>query len=300
MLPLLWGLAALVVFALLFRGFVLVRADPLGHLASEDRALIREPVKKRRRQSLLTKFGQWLGPEIAGLMGDGYRNFISRRLMYAQSKEFATPNDFFAMKARLLLIFGLAAVALYMLFQNLIVVVLILVLGFFLPDLILHSAGKKRQAVIEEALPDFLDILAVTVSAGLSFRGALQRVIERTEGPLAEEMRITMRQMDVGTSRYEAFRELRERTKSQAMEAFVTSLMQAEELGSPLVESLEQIATDMRQKRAQKARQDASRASPKIASVVTLIMVPGTMVLLLVSIFFVADIDFGNLFGDDA
>lgn len=298
MMPLIWGLAATVVFAVLLRGYSLVRADPLGHLASEDRALIKEPVQRRRRASLLTKFGQVFGPYVSGTLGDLYRGYVAQRLVYAQSKEFATAADFFAMKARLLLIFGLGGVALYIVAQTIWLPVIIVVVGFFIPDLLLHSAGQRRQAEIEDALPDFLDILAVTVSAGLSFRGALQRVIERHEGPLAEEMRTTMRQMDVGTSRHEAFKELKHRTKSQSMEAFVTSLMQAEELGSPLIESLDQIATDMRQKRAQKARQEASKASPKIASVVTLIMVPGTMVLLLVSIFFVADIDFASLFGD--
>lgn len=298
MQALLWGLGAAVVFLVAARGFVLVRADPLGHLAVEDRALIKEPVKKRRRAGLFTKFGQWLGPEIAGLMGEPYRRFITKRLHYAQSQQFATAADFFAMKARLLLLTALATVAVFLLTQVLWVGLLLMVLGFFLPDAVLHSEGVRRQSEIEHDLPDFLDILAVTVSAGLSFRGALQRVIERTEGPLAEEMQMTMRRMDVGTSRYEAFRELKERTKSQAMEAFVTSLMQAEELGSPLVESLDQIATDIRQKRAQRARQEASKASPKIAGVVTLVMVPGTLAVMLVCIYFVADIDFSAIFGD--
>ncbi|WP_120002921.1 type II secretion system F family protein [Nesterenkonia muleiensis] len=296
--PLLWGLGAVLVFGALAYGLRLVRADPLGHLSVEDRALIKEPARRRRGKSPFTWFGQRVGPEISGVMGASYRNFVSTRLVYAQSQEFASPADFFAMKARLLLIFGLGAVALFMFTQNVLFPLLVVILGFFLPDLILYSAGRRRQEEIEDALPDFLDVLAVTVSAGLSFRGALQRVLERTEGPLAVEMQTALRQMDVGTSRYEAFRDMKERTKSQSMEAFVTALMQSEDLGSPLVESLDQIATDLRQKRAQRARQEASKASPKIASVVTLIMVPGTMVLLLVSIWYVADIDFGTLFGE--
>lgn len=295
--PVLLGLAAMLVFGLLAYGYTMVRADALGHLSADDRALIKEPAKRRRRKSLLTKFGQWLGPMIPGLTGEFYLRFVTSRLMYAQSQQFGGPADFFAMKARLLLIFGLGAVALSVLTQSIIFPTLLLIVGFFLPDLSLYSAGRRRQEQIEYELPDFLDILAVTVSAGLSFRGALERVIERTQGPLAYEMKTAMRQMDVGTSRYEAFRGLKERTKSQSMEAFVTAFMQSEELGSPLVESLNQIAEDLRQKRAQRARQEASKASPKIASVVTMIMVPGTMVLLLVSIFYSADLDFNGMFG---
>ncbi|MCT1607244.1 type II secretion system F family protein [Nesterenkonia massiliensis] len=292
------GIAAALLFVVFFRGYTQLRADPLGHLSEADRDLIKAPVKKRQRASLLTKFGQWLGPSISGLMGRSYYDFISRRVMYARSDQFADASDFFAMKARLLLIFGVGALAVGSIADNYLAAFLIAVIGFFLPDLVLRSAGQRRQAMIEEGLPDFLDVLSVTVSAGLSFRGALDRVIERTEGPLAEEMETTLQQMDVGTSRYDAFHALKERTDSQAMEAFVTSLMQAEDLGSPLVESLEQISTDVRQSRAQKARQVAAKASPKIASVVTLIMVPGTLVLMLASMFLVADFDFDLLFGD--
>ncbi|GAB3044680.1 type II secretion system F family protein [Sediminivirga luteola] len=297
MAALLFGLVAALILLFAIRGFVLVRSDPLGHLAQEDRALIKDSAQRRRRESLLTRFGRRFGPEVAGLAGPGYRDLIARQVLYAQDPQFPTIGDFFAMKARLLLICGLGAIGLGLMLQSPYLPLLLLAIGFFVPDLALISGGRKRQAAIEDALPDFLDILAVTVSAGLSFRGALQRVTERTEGPLAEEMRTAMRQMDVGTSRYEAFRALRERTQSPSMDAFITSMLQAEELGSPLVDALEQIALDMRRARAQKARQEASKASPKIAGVVTIVMVPGTMVLIIVSMYFVAGLDFGELFG---
>lgn len=297
MLALVSGLGAAVIFLFAVRGFRLLTTDPLAHLAPEDRGLVMEPARRRRRTSLFTRFGQRFGPDVAGLLGESYRASISRRVQYAQHPEFSTAQDFFAMKARIWLIFILLAVALLIMVQSVVLAVIVVVVGYFLPDLTLLSAGKRRQQEIEDGLPDFLDILAVTVSAGLSFRGALQRVIERTEGPLAEEMNTTMRRMDVGTPRYDAFRELRERTKSESMDAFVTSMMQAEELGAPLVDALEQIALDMRRSRAQRARQEAAKASPKIAAVVTMIMVPGTMALVLVSMWFMAGLDLGEMFG---
>lgn len=293
------GLAAAFLFVVFLYGYSRLRSDPLGHLSEADRALIKAPARKRRRVSLFTRFGQWLGPQISGLMGQSYYNFVSRRVMYARSDQFEKASDFFAMKARLLLIFGAGAISLAVVTGDFLPAFLIAGVGFFLPDLMLRSAGQRRQMMIEDELPDFLDVLSVTVSAGLSFRGALDRVVDRTEGPLKDEMETTLQQMDVGTSRYSAFDALKERTNSQAMEAFVTSLMQAEDLGSPLVDSLEQISTDVRQSQAQKARQQASKASPKIASVVTLLMVPGTLVLMLASMFLVADFDFSIFFGDE-
>ena len=101
--------------------------------------------------------------------------------------------------------------------------------------------------------------------------------------------------MDVGQSRSEAFAALRSRTTSESLESFVTALLQSEELGSPLSDALDQIALDMRRVTAQRARQKASKANPKISAVVTLVMVPGTMVLIMVSMYFVAGIDFGEI-----
>lgn len=297
MVALLWGFAAVVVVTAMFSGFRQLTADPLMHLSAEDRGLIKEPARRKRRRNLLTMLGEKLGPEISGLLGETYRSAITQRVKYANNPQFPTVQDFFAMKARVLFIILLGAVAVLLVTQSAFLALALIIAGFFLPDLTLLSAGRRRQSEIEDALPDFLDVLAVTVSAGLSFRGALQRVIERTEGPLAEEMSTTMRRMDVGTSRYEAFRELRDRTKSDSMDAFVTSIMQAEELGAPMVDALEQIALDMRRSRAQRARQEAAKASPKIAGVVTLIMVPGTMVLVLASMWFMAGLDLGEMFG---
>lgn len=299
MLVLITACVAALVFILGVVGVLLLRSDPLAHLSADDRDLIRAPVKKRSRRNPWTQFGLWLAPYVPAAMGGTYQQFVESRIVYARSEQFATSLDFYAMKARLAVLCGVGGVCIGLVTQSWFLAVLVFIAGFLIPDLSLHAAGNRRQQQIEDALPDFLDILAVTVSAGLSFRGALERVIDRTEGPLAEEMRLVMRKMDVGSSRHEAFSTLKHRTKSQAMEAFVTSLLQSEELGAPLVDSLDQIATDLRRMRAQSSRQDASKASPKIATVVTLVMVPGTMVLLMVSMYFSADIDFGALFGGE-
>ena len=139
-------------------------------------------------------------------------------------------------------------------------------------------------------------MLAVVVSAGLGFRQALDRVADEYEGPWADELRITLRQMDMGVSRREAFDELRKRNDSEQVAQFVTALQQGEELGAPIVDTLIQIAKDMRRTDAQNARRRAARTVPG-HGVITTFMVPATMILLMTGTILGSRINFGDLFG---
>ncbi|MFI6058517.1 DUF5936 domain-containing protein [Streptomyces sp. NPDC051286] len=174
---------------------------------------------------------------------------------------------------------------------------LLIAFGLFWVEVGIWSAVRIRKDHIERTLPDFLDVLAVVVSAGLGFRQALGRVADKYEGPWADELRITLRQMDMGVSRREAFEELRKRNDSEQVAMFVTTLQQGEELGAPIVDTLIQIANDMRRTDAQNARRKAARAVPKATFAVTTFLLPGTLILLTVGFVYGANIDFGNLLG---
>lgn len=144
----------------------------------------------------------------------------------------------------------------------------------------LVSVGAKRQAQIDSDLPDFLDVLGITVTAGLGFRQAVERVCEFHTGPLGEEMITAIREMAVGVSRRQAFLGMRDRTRSEAVGTFVTALLQAEELGVPLAAALNDIASDVRKEHAQAVRQAAAKAAPKVSLVVTMTIVPGALILI--------------------
>ncbi|MFC8623951.1 DUF5936 domain-containing protein [Streptomyces anulatus] len=169
--------------------------------------------------------------------------------------------------------------------------------GLFWVEAGIWSAIRVRREHIERTLPDFLDVLAVVVSAGLGFRQALDRVAEKYEGPWSDELRITLRQMDMGVSRRQAFEELRRRNDSEQVAMFVTTLQQGEELGAPIVETLIQIANDMRRTDAQNARRKAARAVPKATFAVTTFLLPGTLVLLTVGFVYGADVDLSSITG---
>lgn len=162
-------------------------------------------------------------------------------------------------------------------------------------DLGIWLAIRRREEEIDRTLADFLDVLAVVVSAGLSFRQALERVSSMHKGPWADEIQITLRQMDVGMSRRQAFDELRKRNESEQVGQFVTALQQGEELGAPITETLLQIARDMRRTDAQNARRKAARTVPKATGVVTMLMVPATMILLLTGMLLGSQINFGDI-----
>ncbi|MFE2945020.1 DUF5936 domain-containing protein [Streptomyces sp. NPDC059255] len=169
--------------------------------------------------------------------------------------------------------------------------------GLFWIEVGIWSAVRVRRDHIERTLPDFLDVLAVVVSAGLGFRQALDRVSEKYAGPWSDELRITLRQMDMGVSRRQAFEELRKRNDSEQVAMFVTALQQGEELGAPIVDTLIAIANDMRRTDAQNARRKAAKAVPKATFAVTSFLLPGTLLLLTVGFVYGANVDFSFLGG---
>lgn len=159
--------------------------------------------------------------------------------------------------------------------------------------------GKRRirQDDIERATPDFLDVLAVTVAAGLSFRLALARVADSMPGPVAEEFTIALRQMELGTPRRDAFEDLRDRNDSEAVNQFVTAFLQAEELGAPLTSALADISNDLRRNTAQWAKRKAQRTAPKITGVTLGMTLPALILLVFGAIYYGSGVNIGGVLG---
>ncbi|MCP9961986.1 type II secretion system F family protein [Streptomyces somaliensis DSM 40738] len=242
------------------------------------------------------RLGMRWAPSVLRLMGPRRVTALRRRLDMAGNPGGLTVDRYAARRA----VYGAlgAAAALAMLLRGQPVVALIvLAYGLTWTDVLLRIAIRRRRDDIERTLPDFLDVLAVVVSAGLGFRQALERVAEKYSGPWADELRITLRQMDMGVSRREAFDQLRRRNASEQVSMFVTALQQGEELGAPIVDTLIQIANDMRRTDAQNARRAAAKAVPKTTLVVTLVMLPATMILITLSFYYGSGADLTDLLG---
>ncbi|MFE5300127.1 DUF5936 domain-containing protein [Streptomyces sp. NPDC056632] len=247
--------------------------------------------------SVVDRLGMRWSPAVLRLMGPKRVNAVRRRIDLAGNPGGLTIDRYGARRAVYGVLGGFGGL-LMVSRGSILVAVLLFAFGAFWTEVGIWSAVRIRKDQIERTLPDFLDVLAVVVSAGLGFRQALERVADKYEGPWADELRITLRQMDMGVSRREAFDELRRRNDSEQVAQFVTALQQGEELGAPIVDTLIQIANDMRRTDAQNARRKAAKAVPKATMVITTLMVPATMILLGAGLFLGTGTDFGSITGE--
>ncbi|MEU3221596.1 DUF5936 domain-containing protein [Streptomyces sp. NPDC006976] len=290
-------LAAVIGLAVLgvFQGIRMYRADARlpGDLAI---ALEVGASRTSAAGSAIDRLGMPYAPRVLSMMGPRRVDRIRRKLDMAGNPRGLTVDRYAARRA----VYGglgiLAALAMLMNGQVVLAIIL-LVYGLFWTDVIIRAAISRRKDDIDRTLPDFLDVLAVVVSAGLGFRQALERVADKYTGPWSDELRITLRQMDMGVSRRDAFDQLRKRNESEQVSMFVSALQQGEELGAPIVETLIQIANDMRRTDAQNARRRASKAVPKATLIVTSFMLPGTMILIAVGFYYAANVDINEIFG---
>ncbi|CAL9432734.1 DUF5936 domain-containing protein [Streptomyces werraensis] len=247
--------------------------------------------------SLIDRMGMRYAPAVLRLMGPGQVAKYRRRIDLAGNPGGLTIHRYAARRAVYGALGGFGFLV-FLVRGQLFVALLLLAFGAFWTEVGIWSAIRVRKDVIERTLPDFLDVLAVVVSAGLGFRQALERVSSQYEGPWADELRITLRQMDLGMSRRQAFAELRRRNDSEQVAMFVTALQQGEELGAPIVDTLVALAKDMRRTDAQNARRKAARAVPKATLMITTFMVPATMILLGAGLILGSGTDFGSLTGE--
>jgi tight adherence protein C len=148
------------------------------------------------------------------------------------------------------------------------------VVGYVLPNILLNNAGAKREELMRKALPDALDLLTVSVEAGLAFDAAVGRVARNTEGPLAQEFGRLLKEMQIGRGRVEAMRGMAERSSLDDLRGFCTSMVQADSLGIPIGRVLRIQSQEMRTKRRQRAEEKAQQVPVKIMVPLVLFILP--------------------------
>lgn len=131
------------------------------------------------------------------------------------------------------------------------------VMAYFTPDYIIAKRAVGRQLVIQRELADSLDQVTMSVEAGLGFEGAIERVAATGRGPLNEEFRRMMLEMQLGSSRTEALRHLADRSTVSDLKSFVFAIIQSEGYGLPIAQVLRVQAAELRDKRRQRAEERA-------------------------------------------
>jgi tight adherence protein C len=168
-----------------------------------------------------------------------------------------------------------------MIMQKLAATAVLLMLAWMFPRMWLKSKLKNRQKLVTKGLPDAMDLVTTCVEAGLGLDAALARVAEKTEGPLAQELQIMMRDVALGKLRREAMQELADRIGVEELTSFITSIIQAEQLGVGIAQVLRVQADQLRTKRRQKAERSAHEAPIKMIFPLVLFIFPAFMVVIL-------------------
>ncbi|MDP9180347.1 MAG: type II secretion system F family protein, partial [Chloroflexota bacterium] len=159
--------------------------------------------------------------------------------------------------------------------------VLVLVIGYAFPKTWLKGKVKAKQKVVIKALPDALDLITTCVEAGLGLDAALQRVAEKSEGPLAEELKKMLRDVSMGKLRREAMTELSDRVGVEELSSFITAIIQAEQLGVGIAQVLRVQSDQLRTKRRQRAERQAQEAPIKMIFPLVLFIFPAFLAVIL-------------------
>lgn len=154
-------------------------------------------------------------------------------------------------------------------------------IAYFVPELLLHSQGQKRQATIQLELPDTLDQLTIAVEAGLGFEAAMMRAGRNGKGPLGEELVRTLQDIQVGQTRRDAYLALAARTTVVDLRRFLRAVIQADTYGVAVANVLRTQASEMRMKRRQRAEEKAMQIPVKVIFPLMLCILPTLFIVLL-------------------
>jgi tight adherence protein C len=155
------------------------------------------------------------------------------------------------------------------------------VFGFFAPNLAIYQMAYNRTEQMRRELPDALDLLTISVEAGLAFDAGLSQVARNTSGPLADEFFRVLQEMQIGLSRSDALRALGDRTDLPELRGFVTAMVQADAFGIPIASVLRVQAREMRIKRSQRAEELAQKVPVKILFPLIFCILPSLFVVIL-------------------
>ncbi|HEV3354106.1 MAG TPA: type II secretion system F family protein [Acidimicrobiales bacterium] len=241
-------------------------------------------------QPFLTRIVRPMGERglkaISSLTPSNYLDSVHKKLLLAGMASTVRAEEFVTAQAALTLFSALAAVALVLLThppsnKAVLFLVLLPTMGALFPAAWLNRKVSERKLMILRDLPDTLDLLAISVEAGMGFEGALEVVCQNFTSPLADEFSRTLREMELGLPRRDAFQNLKRRTEVPELSNFVLALLQADALGIPIGRVLKTQAAEMRNKRRQWAREKAGKLPVKIMFPLVCFIFPAVLVIVL-------------------
>jgi len=205
------------------------------------------------------------------------RNMYEEKLMAAGYPMGLNVDSFLALKY---IIFILTLI-LGVISRNVLIFIALGAFGLLIPNFFLKSSEKNRKNLILKSLPDVLDLLSVSVEAGLGFDQAIQKVTEKTRGPLSEEFEKTLQEINMGKQRREALRDMANRVGVDDVTVFLSSIIQADQLGVSITNVLRLQSQQGRTNRRLRAEEKAQKTPIKMLVPLVLFVFPSLLIVLL-------------------
>lgn len=247
---------------------------------------IREWTRSRRGEPeedpALLQLLHALNPMGRKIVSKGSLRDLELQVTYAGNPEVWTVANILSMKvlsvlAGLVIATGLTAFS----SRSVLYGVIVTLVGYELPDLVIRSKARARQLELKRALPDTLDLLTVTVEAGLGFDAAVHQVVSSTSGPVAGELLRYLQEKQLGSASSAALENLGQRTTIEELKAFTVAVQQAERLGISIGTLLRELTREMRLKRRQYAQERAQKVPIKILGPMMLFIFPVIFIVVL-------------------
>lgn len=261
------------------RAIALKRAAGYGSVRNEQ-----EPEVARFKERVLVPAVERLAALALRINPKASADAIGSRLIAAGLSARITPAQFLAVKSGAALLGAIVAASFGVTAGPLAGIILVPVFagcGFFGPETFVTLKIKQRRERIRSELPDALDLLAVSVEAGLGLDGAIAKLTEHMEGALVDEFALTLGEMRIGESRPDALKKMAERVPAPELAAFVRSVLQADQLGISLGRILRVQAADSRLRRQAAAEEKAMKAPIKMMFPTALFIFPAMFIVIL-------------------
>jgi tight adherence protein C len=268
------------------RRYVSVLRTHVGDTADSIANLRNDQLKRSALERLVLPFAGKVISSITRLTPLDLYGRVNRLIVLAGNPPAFTAERIVAFK----IVFGIAGLVVGLMLAQLLpftgflkvgAVALLTLTGYTIPSAAIAARASKRQKEIRKALSDTMDLLTISVEAGLGFDAALGQVVRNVPGPLSDEISRMLQEMQIGVSRTEALRHLTERTEVPELDGFVLSMIQADKYGVGIAKVLRSQSQELRQKRRQRAEETAQKVPLKLLFPTIFMLLPALFIVIL-------------------
>jgi tight adherence protein C len=237
-----------------------------------------------RLGDLTTSIGRWVGSRFTRLRGKDYRARLISAGMYTTSPDRLLGTQALTAVALPFVWIWLTAVGGAPAWLVVLGTIGIAILGWVLPMYIVDSRARKRREQIERGLPDLIDLLVVTLEAGLSFPQSLRLASTKIKEPLASEVRLTLQEQNMGLTLVEALENLLVRVDTPGVRMLSRSISQGETMGVSTGQIMRNLAVELRKRQRAYAEERAQKAPVKVLFPILLLIMPALFIVLLLPV----------------